>query len=235
MKPKPLLLLSAAVLFLAAVLIGCASKPPTALEQRWFNIVTNPPVIEVRTNIIPVTVFQTNQVPVFLTNVTGVTEVKTNYVAVPVTVYQTNLATVTNVPESYVYTPGAGAKVIQETGGAVGNIFGVGGLVSTALGGLFSIWAFMRSRKNYVTAANIAQTVETVREFVKQLPNGSTYDNALVQWMQLNQANAGVMQQVVTLLQREVSNPEARVAAQQVLNTIDALKNIKPSSSTPLT
>lgn len=191
-----------------AFLAGCASKPPTAVEQKFFDVQTNlAPVVRVETNVIAVTLYRTNE----------------QNVVVPVTVYETNRVAVTNYAETYVFTPGAGAKQVAEVGGAVGNIFGVGGLVTTALGALFSLWGYARSRKNYVTAANIAQTVETIREFVKSLPNGAVYDNELVNWMQTHQAEQGVLNQVLDLLSKHVSNPDARVAADQIRATIAAL------------
>lgn len=206
--------------------VGCASRPPTVLERRYFDIQTNVvPVVQVQTNIVPITLLQTNTITV--TNVQGVLEVRTNIVLIPA--YQTNTITVTNRQESYVYTPGAGASEIQQVGGAIGSLFGVGGIVSTAIGAFFSLWGYGRSKKNYVTAANVAQTVEVLREFIKSLPDGSAYDTALVQWMQAHQAEAGVMNQVIDILQRDVNNPDAIVAAQQVRNTINALRNLPKS------
>lgn len=209
------------LLIVAAFIAGCASKPPTALEQRWFNIETNyTPVVVVKTNIVPVTMVQTNYL--VITNVSGVQEFRTNLV--PYFVYETNVVRSTITNEDYVYTPGAGAAAIRESGTAVGNIFGVGGLVGTALGGLFSLWGYVRSRKRYVTAANIAQTVETLREFIKQLPNGPAYDAAFVQWMQTNQANAGVIREVTQIVANEVSNPDAREAMRNIQTLIDGLR-----------
>lgn len=185
------------------LLAGCATKPPTQFEQRMFNI---------ETNIIPVLVVRTNVV--IVTNLVGVTE------------FQTNIVTTVKTNESYVYKPGAGAQEIAQTGGAIGNFFGAGGVVSTGIMGLFSIWGYLRSKKNYVTAANLAQTVETVREFVKALPNGAAYDTALVQFMQTHQAESGVLNQVLALLQREVSNPDAKIAADHILKLLNSLQGL---------
>ena len=210
--------------FIVAMLAihGCASRPPTQFEQGIFDIRTNVvPVVEVRTNIVPVTIVQTNVVTV--TNVTGVAEFKTNLI--PVFLYQTNVVTTTNLSESYLYTPGAGAANVRQVGTEVGNVFGVGGMVGTALGALFSLWGYMRSRKSLVTAANIAQTVETMREFIKSLPNGQQYDNELVNWMTTNQANAGVLQNVITLIQQQVSNRDAQDAAAHIQDIIKGLQS----------
>jgi hypothetical protein len=186
------------------LLSGCATKPPTALEQRWFDI---------STNRIPAIVLQTNVVTV------------TNLVGVPI--FQTNVVSATNYSEEYTYKPGAGAQSIRETGTAVGNIFGVGGLVGTAIGGLFSLWGVMRSKKSYVTAANLSQTIETMREFIRQLPDGQTMDNELINWMQLHQAEAGVLNQVLTLLEKEVNTQDAKVAA-------DHIRAVLVSLNTPI-
>ncbi len=216
--------IAAACFVLALILLhGCATRPPTKLEQGLFNIETNyQPMLVVKTNVITVTTVQTNVVPV--TNTIGVIQYQTNLV--PLLVYQTNTVISTNMQESYLYTKGEGAQRIQDAGGMIGNLFGAGGVVTTGLGALFGLWGYLRSKKSLVTAANIAQTVETMREFVKQLPGGVQYDNELVNWMQAHQADAGVLNQVIALLQQQVSNPDARVAAQQVMDTIRALKNL---------
>lgn len=208
---------------IAASLFGCVTKPPTALEQHYFNITTNPPVLSVTTNVISVTLYRTNEVTIPVTNIQGVIEYKTNVVVVPSTVLQTNLAVVTNVPETYNFAPGANQQNVKDIGGAIGNLFGAGGLVTTAIGALFSIWGLVRSRKNSQTAIGLAQTIETMRSFVQQLPNGATYDTALVQWMQQHQAETGTINQVLTLLANEVSNPDAQVAAEHIRAAISAL------------
>jgi hypothetical protein len=224
---KSYLAIAAAAIILGITLFileGCASKPPTAFESRLFTITTNYPTVAVVTNVVPVTIFQTNLIPV--TNKFNVIEITTNVVNIPA--FQTNVITITNSETSYNYAPGPGVAEIRRVGGDVGGLFGVGGLVSTALGGLFSIWAYVRSKKNYATAANIAQTVEMMREFIKGLPNGANYDAQLVQWIESNQARAGVLQSVLALLEREVSNPDARAAAQQVQLILANLQSIKP-------
>lgn len=229
-KTKSYIAIAAMAIILGIILLiieGCATKPPTAFESRLFTVTTNPPVVSVITNVIPITVYQTNLVPV--TNALNVIELRTNVVQIPF--FQTNLITVTNEAATYNFKPGPGAAEIQRVGGEVGGLFGVGGLVTTALGAFFSLWGYIRSKKNYATATNIAQTVETLREFIKALPNGATYDSQLVQWIESNQARAGVLQDVLAILQREVSNPDARAAAQQIQLIISNLQNLKPEPS----
>lgn len=154
-------------------------------------------IFNVQTNLVPVVEYRTNEVGVTLTNYS----------------YLTN----------YAYAQGSGAQAIKDTGGAIGNLFGVGGLVSTALGGLLSIWGYLRSSKNYATAANTAQVVETLRQFIKTLPNGTAYDTALTQFMTQHQSEAGVVGNVLQILQNEVSNPDAKEAAAQVITTLRQL------------
>lgn len=234
MKKNYRLILAAIALSLGVLcvsLAGCATKPPSKFEQAYFNIITNPPVISVITNVIPFNVYQTNVVPVIMTNVQGVLEIRTNVTVVALTQYQTNTIVLTNAPESYVFTPGAGAAQVRAVGTEVGNIFGVGGIVGTGIGMLFSLWGYVRSRKSNLTAVNIAQTVETMREFIKSLPNGQTYDNELVNWMQQNQANAGVLQSVIGLISQEVSNPDAKEAARQIQQIISSLQGLTPPAA----
>lgn len=212
---------------LVMVIGGCASTPPTAVEQKFFDIKTNTLVItRLETNVVPITVVHTN----IVVDTQGVTI--TNYI--PVFEYITNTVVAFKTNESYVFTPGQGAADVRAVGTEVGNVFGVGGIVGTALGALFSLWGIIRSKKNYITAANIAQTVETMREFIKSLPNGATYDNELVNWMQKNQANAGVLQSVIALVGREVSNPDAKDAARNIQTLIEGLKlGTTPSNPPP--
>lgn len=208
----------------AASLFGCVSHPPTALEQKYFNITTNPPVISVTTNFIPVTLYKTNEVVQTVTNLQNVVEFRTNYVPVAVaTNVEARLAVVTNQPETYNFAPGPGQQNIKDIGGLIGSFFGAGGIATTAIGALFSIWGLVRSKKNYGTAAQLAQTIETLRTFVQQLPNGPAYDTALVQWMQQHQAETGTINQIIGLLANEVSNPDAQVAAEHIRAAIAAL------------
>ena len=181
--------------------VGRNPSAPTKLETGIFNVQTN-----------YVTEYQTNTAPVVTAGVTN---------------WVTNV--VSQVVPQYSYAQGSGAQAAKDTVGAIGNLFGVGGLASTALGGLLSIWGWLRSSKNYKTAANTAQVVETLRQFVKGLPNGAAYDMALTQFMTQHQSEAGVMGNVLTLLQNEVSNPDAKEAAAQVITTLRQLGVNVPS------
>lgn len=208
-----------------ALLVGCASKPPSAFEQKYFNITTNPPVIAVVTNLVPVTIYKTNEVVQTVTNTQNVVEFRTNLVPVAVaTNIEARTSLVTNEPESWNLKPKPEAiQPIQSVGGLIGNLFGAGGLVTTAIGAAFSLWGFMRSKKTYATATDLAQIIETVRSFVRQLPNGANYDSALVNFMVQHQAEAGTINQVATIVANEVNTSDAQVAAEHIRQGLAAL------------
>ena len=215
----------------AIILAGCSTtgSPPTAFEQKFFDVKTN--VLEItvlKTNIVPITTYTTNEITITVTNKHGVTEYQTNLVLVPKVVLQEVIQPFTNRVPYYDWTPSTNANQIAQTGGAIGGLFGYGGLISTGLLGIFGIWAKMRSSRNYATAANMAQTIETIRSFVQSLPRGAEYDAALVQWMQAHQAEAGVLDQVLEILKNDVSNPDARFAAQQLDAALHALQTPAP-------
>lgn len=154
--------------------------------------------------------------------------VQTNYVPVVSTVTNPpaapgqapTVSTTTNLEPNYVYTQG---HVIKDVQTGVSAIPGYGALASGAIGILAGIWGWLRSAKNYNTGVSLAQSIETIREFVKQLPNGVTYDSALTTWLQAHQAETGTIQGVLQMLENDVSNPDAQVAAQQIRQAIQAL------------
>lgn len=139
----------------------------------------------------------------------------------PVVTYQTNLE------PRYVWAPGPAVKDVQ-TG--LGLIPAYGGLAGTALGALATLWAWIRSSKAGATNVTLAQSIETMREFLQALPNGAVYDSALTTWLQKHQNDTGTVTQVLSLLQNDVSNPDAKAAAQQVIAAINALN---PSALPP--
>lgn len=215
-------------LIMAVSLGGCATgAPPTKLEQQLFTVQTNYiPVVRVITNYQTETVTVTNIVPV--TTTVGVTNYTTNVVATLISTPTVSTQTVQQ--PSYTYSPNANAGQIQAAGGAVGSLFGVGGLVGTALGGLFSLWGYLRSAKNGQTAGVLAQEIETARQFMKQLPNGQAIDASFVSWLSQHQSQEGVVQQVIGLINNQVSNPEAQVAAQQLSALITSLQGQQPAA-----
>jgi len=211
------------------VIVGCSTSP-TPTEQRWFQIQTNQvPEITITTNVVTVTLTRTNYVTV--TNTQGVVEYQTNIV--PVFVPQTNVVVVARTNETYLYSPGPGSQLIQETGGMVGNLFGVGGIVSSAIAALFGIWAQVRSSRRYTTAATLAQTIEVIREFIKSLPNGAVVDAAFVKWMQDRQIETTTLQQVLKLLETEVSSDEAKKNLKTIMMMVEAIQSQTPPPLSP--
>lgn len=160
--------------------------------------------------------------------------IQTNYVPVTNAVIVTNpdgtrtTNLVPGVTPIYVYAKGPGETQVTQIGTDVGNVFGVGSLVGGAAGVLFGLWRWVRSNKVAQTAGDLAQNIETIREFIKQLPNGATYDSVLVNWLTQHQAEGGVLNEVIGILKNQVNNPEAKAAADQVMATITDL--LKPKS-----
>lgn len=214
-----------AVLGVSLLIIGCSSfkngSPPTAFEEKLFNVQTNYlPVVVAQTNIVPVYIYRTNVVPVVTT--IGVNQFVTNFI--PVAIAQTNFqpvtAYVTNQVPQYSYAPNSTTNSIEA---AVSGIPVYGTLASTAIAGLAAVWGWFRSSKQGTAAATLAQGTETILEFIKQLPNGSAYNTALQNWLQSHQADTGALDTVMSILERSVSNPDAQIAAQQVRAEIAAL------------
>lgn len=148
--------------------------------------------------------------------------VQTNYV--PVVTVATNTlgqaVTSTNFEPNYVYTPGHITKDV-ETGLNAIPVYGTlaGGALSLAA----AFWGWIRSSKNYNVGVTLAQSIESIREFVKTLPNGANYDDALTSWLQQHQADTGTISSVLQMLENDVSNPDAQVAAQQIRQAITSL------------
>lgn len=228
-RPVPAILSTLALwgaIIAVAMLIGCASTPPTAFEQKLFNVQTNYyPIIVVQTNTVTLTNTVVKQVEV--TNAVGIVipQYFTNTITVPVPVLQTQIV---QIP-AYTYLPGTNgtAQSIKDTAGLIGTIVapGVGGPIATAIVGLILAgWSWVRGSKASATANNLAQTIETARELIKTLPNGATIDATLTNWMQQHQAEAGVLPQVLDILEANVDNQAARQAAEQLKAALAALQ-----------
>jgi hypothetical protein len=210
-------------------LFGTNPSPPSALEQKFFNTVTNyHDVIVLKTNLTTVTITNTETSFVYQTNpVNGVINVfwVTNQVGIPVLVPQ--ITTITQSIPGYTLTPNATTTATIGGIGTVTNMAapGFGGLVGAGLTALVGLWGYLRSYKPAVATKDaLSQEMETVLEFIKALPNGATYKTALTNFLAAHQADAGVVTQVANLLANEVSNPDAKVAAQQVIDAINALQ-----------
>jgi hypothetical protein len=201
---------------LALGLAGCGAlgtnpSAPSGVERTIFDVQTNY-ITVVQTNQVTQTNFVT--VPVVVTNVLGV--VQTNQVT------QTNVLTsvvvVTNVAPAYTLAVPAAVKADVQAGGSILSTFmpGIGGMVSSGVLALLALWAYLRSSKLGNTSTALAQEIETLRQFIMSLPQGANYDQAITAWLQGHQVEAGVASEVLRLLQAEVSNPEAQVAAKEL-------------------
>lgn len=212
-----LLLLAACFSSLVVLVVGCKAlgsnpTPPTKAESLIFNTVTN-----YSTVVVPA--YVTNQVTVTQTNVLGVTQFLTN--VVPVTVpAQTNLVA------GYTETLKPSVASSVQSGGGIANLIfpGWGSIGSNIVLLLGGVWAYLRSQKQGQNlATTLAQNIETARQLMQSLPNGANLDAAFVQFIQQHQAESGVLQQVINLIGTKVNNNDAQVAAQQISQTLAAL------------
>jgi hypothetical protein len=219
------------IALLACILTGCSlfgANPaaPTALEKTIFTTVTNYQVVVqnigvpvYQTNTIYQTFTVTNQVgqlvPMFVTN------------TLVQTAWQTNQVLATNQTYSLSTSPTTVSAV--QGGAAVINAFapGIGTIASGIILALFGGWSYLRGNKQVSTSAALAQEVETLRTLLQSLPNGTKYDTVITSWLQSHQVEAGVATQVLTLLENNVSSPDAKAAVQGILDTYNAMS--KPS------
>ncbi len=217
MKNKTLLSLA---IIAAISLIGCSTvgpnpTPPTALERNIFIVQTN-------------YVEQVNQVTNTITQVIN----RTNEFAQPIyfTNQITQISQETNLVPAYSMTPSDTTKATVGLIGTVVNTFFPTAGSATALGllGILGAWGHLRSSKKGATAVTIAQEVETLREFIKSLPKGTQYDATITAWLQSHQVEEGVATQVLDLVQNQIDNPAAKVAAQEILDTLKATTTPTP-------
>lgn len=200
-------------------LFGLNPKAPTAAEQMTYNIQTN-----YVTQVQQVTNVVTQYVPVYVTNQLNQVVLTTNVLT------QLNVTSVTNQVPQYTLTPNSTSQATAQGIGAVVNTFapGVGSAVTMGLLALLGAWGHLRSAKNSTTAGTLAQEVETLREFIQALPNGTAYDTAITGWLQQHQLEAGVAQQVLGLLNNTVDNPAAKAAVTEISSTLTAFGSNAP-------
>lgn len=204
----------------ACSVIGKSPSAPGSVERRVFDVETNfVPRVVLQTNAVSVT----NVVTEFRTNEVGVIVTRTNELIVP----RYNLITVTQAVETYTLTPNAASIATAQSVGGVVNAFapGIGTALGGALIGLLAAWGKLRSTKRVGTV--LAQNIETVREFLKTLPNGAQYDSVITQVMQKHQVEAGVVNDVIAILERSVSNETAQGSVVEIRNALEALKGAK--------
>jgi hypothetical protein len=201
--------LSLAILSLAALIAaGCSTPGPSRFEQWAFDV---------RTNYTPVVVVQTNEV------LQIVTVYRTNEVAGVVTVTAaTNLVrtlepvTVTNWLAQVTYSPNTNAGTIASTGRVLGEPFGVGGLVGTLLGGIFSLWGIVRSSRARKAAAVLAQGIETGRAILRETPQGQQLDAEYRAWLEKDQKRKAVLDLILPLLERSLDTVAAETTAKTI-------------------
>lgn len=188
MKPRNLIL----SLAIALAVLGCTTtKPPTAVENTFFTVVTN---------YVPIVVPQV----VYVTNEAG-------------TAWQTNVVYKTNWAEGYTFSPNTNASAVIETGTAIGNFFGVGGLVGTILAALFGMWARLRGNQAVKTAGVLAEIIEAGRKVLASTPQGTSLESNWVAWMSKHQTETGVILEVAKLLKQVVSNETAQKVADELI------------------
>ena len=225
---------------MALLVAGCAAtKPPTALEQRLFNI---------QTNSTPQVVLVTNVVPVCQTNLVVQTVTVTNQVGVPVMVpvtnyvtygtYVTNGVTATNFVLGYTMTPNSTTQATASVAGTLSDLGlpGTGSLVTMGLLGLAAAWAGIRNRQyagqNSVlqqVSGTLAQNIATFMAVLQQTPQGQQLAPLLQNYLNSHQAEAGVIQQVAGLAS-QVDPLQEQGAAQQILA---ALGQLQGATGTP--
>lgn len=196
---------------------GATPAAPDAVEKILYNTVTN--YIDVPVEVTNVTTL-TNIAVVTVTNAIGQVVTITNNV-LNIT---TSVQTVTNVIPTYQLTESSMAAAGVSGVTTVGNMLspGVGTLAGIAATGLLGLWGWLRSGKQGTTNNVIAQEVETLREFIQALPNGTKYDAAITAWLQTHQVQTGVATQVLGLLENSVDNPAAKQAAGDIITAIQA-------------
>jgi hypothetical protein len=238
MKAKLSLAVGLAAL-LATILVGCSMfgsnpAPPTAFEQKLFDVTTNF-VTRVQTNtvtltnsvIIPVT--QTNIVlqTVQVTNITGIVVPQMNTTFTYQTVFQTNTVvttnavTVTNTVPSYDYKPNAAAQTGAGIAGTLANVGlpGVGSLVSMGIIGALGIYGKLRGNK---VAGALAQGIETARAVIQTTPQGQQLDANFKAWLVAHQSAAGVITDITSIVGKTVNTPTGEAIAQSGANQVTA-------------
>ncbi len=197
--------------------LGADTTAPNAVERQLFNTVTNyvdVPVVKSLTNYV------TKEVTLFATNTIGQIVTVTNEVQTPV--YTT--VTVTNTIPQYENSVNERAKAGARGAAGILNYFfpGSGPMAATGLLAVLAAWAQARSGKRQQTAAALAQQMETVLEFIKTLPNGAAYKEAITGFLKSHQMESGVAEQVLNLIEDKVSNADARAAMEEIKAALTA-------------
>jgi hypothetical protein len=129
---------------------------------------------------------------------------------------------------TYTYAPGPVGDTAKGVAGTIGSLAapGVGGPIATGVVGLgLALWSWIRGSKQSATANNLSQSIEVARELIKSLPNGSAIDSTYTSWLTQHQAEAGVLPQVLDILEKSTDNPAAKQVSDQLRAALAALQN----------
>jgi hypothetical protein len=200
---------------------GADTSAPNAVEKQLFTTVTNYVAVPVQ---VSVTNYVTKEVTLFQTNTVGQIVTVTNEVPTPVY----SVKWVTNEVPQYENTVSDRTKASVTGFGGILNYFfpGAGPIGTTGVLALLAAWAQLRSGKRQQTASALTQQMETVLEFIKTLPNGAGYKEAITGFLQKHQMEAGVADQVLSLIENQVSNKDAKAAVEEIKNSIKATQAV---------
>lgn len=218
MKLSALVLTATALVITGCKMFGANPTPPSALEAKLFDITTNStPKVVTQTNVV------TQYSVVTLTNSVGLVTFSTN------TFFTTNVVDATNIVQAYEYVPKpANTATISAVGTATAPFTaGWGTLISSALVGLYGLWAHLRSTKSTATSSALTQEIEAIRAYILTLPQGTKVDAAVTQFMQQHQVESGVASEVLNLIKGYSSNATLTGIASDLQDTINTLT--KPS------
>lgn len=205
--------------------VGADTSAPNAVERQLFTTVTNYVDVPVQ---VPVTNIVVKEVTVFQTNTVGQIVTMTNQISQPVysVVWETN-----HVPQYENAVSDHMKSTVTGLSGVLNYFFpGVGPIAGSGVLALLAAWAQLRSGKRQQTASALTQQMETVLEFIKTLPNGAAYKQAITNFLQQHQMEAGVANQVLKLIENQVSNPDARAAVDEIKNSIAAAQETAAKS-----
>lgn len=231
MKPKfklSLLLAASAVAIVGCSMFGANPSAPTKAESLIFNTTTSS---------VPVVI------PAYVTNQQVITQITTNNVTLTVTNFvPVTVPAQTNQQPAYTETVKPGVTGVLQAAGAVLNTFfpGIGSIVATGVTGLIGAWAYGRSQKQGAnTTSALAAEIQVARQLIQQVPNGAALDNEFVNWIQAHQADAGILEQVMGVVENEINSNSgsqgAATAAQEIASTVAALVNAtSPPPGTPI-
>lgn len=211
---KKLITLPAVLIFAAFILDGCAGTP-NLVNRTLFNVQTNfTPQVVIHTVTVTNVIDEVHVNVVTQTNSLQQVVLATNVVTFERTNLTTATVTVTNEVPRYTYTDKPGAVLgIQAGGGAIGGLWGVGGLASALLVGAYHV--YQRSQNRDVNGA-LVQGIETAKEVMATTPQGAQLTAAFQAWLVTHQAAAGVIAPISGLVNDLVNTGQAQGDARTI-------------------